>query len=114
MKGGHQGHGQHPALQHTSSHPVSSTTARLQTETTESRGSSLGRNVPPPASSGAWPPSSLARPPSHVSEETSDAETDAETTPGVERSSSVKMTPSGAGLLPPPPANPRYVSAEII
>ena len=109
MKGGG-----HPPLHAPTSHPVSGTSpaSRLQDE---GRGSSLGRNVQPPTSeSSAHPPfpalSSLARPPSHVSEEPSDIDTDNEATSSsspVQRSSSVKLTPSGAGLLPPPPPNPR-------
>ena len=107
MKGGH------PPLHATTSHPVSgsSPASRLQDE---GRGSSLGRNVQPPTSeSSAFPSfpalSSLARPPSHVSEEPSDVDTDTEVSGSgsVQRSSSVKLTPSGAGLLPPPPPNPR-------
>ena len=98
MKGGH-----HPALQATTSHPISSSSSR---PADDARGSSLGRNVQPPSSTmftGAGPMSG-GRPPSQVTEEPSDVDTDTETS--VARSDSVKLIPT-PGLLPPPPPNPR-------
>ena len=98
MKGGH------PTLQATTSHPITSTTARSSAD--DARGSSLGRNIQPPTSSSSMfpPPSSGGRPPSQVAEEPSDVDTDTETS--VARSDSVKLIPT-PGLLPPPPPNPR-------
>ena len=93
MKGGH------PKLQATTSHPVTSSLPPRSND--DDRGSSLGRNVLPPSSQTSnFPPapSSLARPPSHVSEEMSDIDTDTETSGvPVARSSSVKLAPSGTG-----------------
>ena len=100
--------GGHPPLQATTSHPVPSAAASRPPE--DGRGASLGRNVQPPASATAGAAIFPPRPPSHVSEEMSDVDTDTEgspvSPPSVERASSVKLTP-GPGLLPPPPPNPR-------
>ena len=107
MKGGPQP--LHPTLQATTSHPITSNNPSL-VASDEARGASLGRNVQPPTSSASkyhLPAlEGRPRPPSLLSEEPSDYDTDTESRAGVERSSSVKLHPGG-GLIPPPPPNPR-------
>ena len=66
--------GGHPPLQATTSHPVPSAAASRPPE--DGRGASLGRNVQPPASATAGAAIFPPRPPSHVSEEMSDVDTD--------------------------------------
>ena len=106
MVGNMKGGSGHPALQATTSHPIPSTSP-ASADPEEARGASLGRNVQPPSSS-VFPLAALdirPRPPSLLSEEPSDFDTDTEAGAGVERSSSVKLHPGG--LIPPPPPNPR-------
>ena len=67
----------HPALQATTSHPITSTNPALAASE-EARGASLGRNVQPPTSSKFHLPAleGRPRPPSLLSEEASDYDTD--------------------------------------
>ena len=87
----------HSALKPTLSHPVTSLSG--QTNPPEDpRGSSLGRNVPPPSDMSGY--RLQHRPPSQVTEEMSDTDTDS----GDNTASKVASPPA---LLPPPPANQR-------
>ena len=85
----------HSPLKATLSHPISSVTCQAPEDP---RGSSLGRNVSPPTDLSGY--RLQHRPPSQVTEEISDTDSD-----NGENSPSKGVSPPA--LLPPPPANQR-------